>query len=1080
MGARRTRAVGGGAVVALTAGLALALPATATAAVSADSPLVINEVYGAGGSSGAVLDQDFVELYNKGTTAIDLSTHSLQYASAAGTGWNNRTTLTGSVGPGEYYLVGLATGSTGEPIPAPDHVGTNVNLSGTNGNVALSSSTAQLMCQTTSCATDDAVVDLVGFGDGAAFAGSAPAPSPSSTMSTGRTGFVNTADNGDDFTVADPTPNAVNPEPAPAPEPVDPTIATIAEIQGSEDTANLDGQTVTTTGVVTAAYPDGGLAGFNLQTGGTGGNRDDTDTSDGIFVYTDDAPVTVEIGDSVSVTGVVSEFFGLTQITSTPADIVDVVAPLPAVTPATTSGWPATDAEREKLESMLYAPGEFTVSNTFSLSQSSGTSFGEVGLAFGDKPLIQPTDVADAQDTAAVAAVEADNDARAVILDDGSTMRFGIGTVAPPYVSLTNPVQVGGTVNFTDGVIVGYGFDSFRFQPTSQVTQDTPVAERPSFTSSRTAAPEDVGGNLSVASFNVLNYFTTVGADLQGCTSFDDREGDPVTVNRCPDNGPRGAFEDEDLQRQQDKIVSAINLTDAAVTGLMEIENSASLGEEVDEATATLVAALNDAAGEQKWAFVPSSSELPPTEQQDVITNAIIYQPALVARLGESRALGDRSGSGEPFSNAREPLGQAFTPTDDGEPFFVAVNHFKSKGSAGPLEGDEDQNDGQARSNASRVAQAEALSEWVPTVLPEGVEASFLLGDFNSYTQEDPLQVLYADGYTNVNQAQTDADDAQADEYSYSFSGLSGSLDHVLANDAALERTTGSDNWTINSGEVLLLEYSRFNSHPTLFYADGPYRSSDHDPVIVGFESQVDDNPDPEPQPFPNATGRFFLTLVAGGSAQSTVTFGDAGDTGLTGDFDGDGTDEVGVFDDGLWTLGGPDGSVAASFSYGSPGDLPLVGDWDSDGTDTVGVYRSGVVFLRNTNTTGVADIAYTYGRSGDVPVAGDFDGDGDDTVGIRRASTWYLRNASPSTTGANAAELAVSYGRPGDLPLVGDFNADGVDALGVVRGNQWFLSNSNTRPTTNQQFSFGRPGDRPLAGSYAGFGFDGVGVFRI
>ncbi len=129
--------------------------------------------------------------------------------------------------------------------------------------------------------------------------------------------------------------------------------------------------------------------------------------------------------------------------------------------------------------------------------------------------------------------------------------------------------------------------------------------------------------------------------------------------------------------------------------------------------------------------------------------------------------------------------------------------------------------------------QATALRDWIPTVQGDA-DAVVLAGDFNSYGQEDPLQVLYAAGYENA---------APADEYSYSFSGLSGSLDHILINEAAQARSTGSDIWTINSGESIALEYSRYNYHGAVspvpatyrFYAADPYRSSDHDPVLLGL-----------------------------------------------------------------------------------------------------------------------------------------------------------------------------------------------------------------------------------------------------
>ena len=186
-----------------------------------------------------------------------------------------------------------------------------------------------------------------------------------------------------------------------------------------------------------------------------------------------------------------------------------------------------------------------------------------------------------------------------------------------------------------------------------------------------------------------------------GCTSFNDRTGDPVTVNGGCD--PRGAWDPDDLQRQQDKIVAAINALDADVVGLLEIENSARVDGVADEALGTLVDALNAAAGSTVWAFVPSSTELPPAAGQDVITNALIYKPAAVERTGESRALGDQSDDDEAFGNAREPIGQVFTPVGGGAPFFVAVNHFKSKGSAGPWPGDADAGDGQGASNESRV-----------------------------------------------------------------------------------------------------------------------------------------------------------------------------------------------------------------------------------------------------------------------------------------------------------------------------------------------------------------------------------------
>lgn len=600
---------------------------------------------------------------------------------------------------------------------------------------------------------------------------------------------------------------------------------TIAQVQGTGDASPLAGQTVTTSGVVTAVYATGGFRGYVIQTPGTGGGDAAGRTaSDAVFVFSQATAASVATGDLVQVTGAVSEYQGLTEITvASAAGLVQLDGDA-AVEPVTGT-WPADATAREALESMLYLPsGDLTVSNTYSTHQ-----YGEVGLAAGTTPLVQPTEVA-APGTPEYAAAVADNAARAVVLDDGASTNFLSAAntgLTPPYVSLENPVRVGAAASFTAPVVVDYRNNAWKLNPTLPLDAANPAGYPATFENDRTAAPEGLGeADVTVASFNVLNYFTTLGADTATCESYDDRTGDPVTVREGCDQ--RGAWDPEDLQRQQDKIVAAINALDADVVGLMEIENSARVDGDADEALATLVEALNAAAGAGTWAYVPSSAELPAADQLDTITNALIYRPAAVETVGDARALGTQSGDDQAFGNAREPIGQAFAPVGGGEQLFVVVNHFKSKGSAGPWPGDADAGDGQGASNESRVRQAEALRDWVPTVQGDA-EAVALVGDFNSYTQEDPLQVLYGAGYTDATMA------LDAGEYSYSFSGLSGSLDHVLLNEAALERATGADVWNINAGESVALEYSRYNAQGTLFYAADPYRSSDHDPVLVGL-----------------------------------------------------------------------------------------------------------------------------------------------------------------------------------------------------------------------------------------------------
>ncbi|MBU4464493.1 MAG: ExeM/NucH family extracellular endonuclease [Actinobacteria bacterium] len=812
-----------GAVIAGT----LTLPSAASAAVSPTAPVVINEVYGGGGNSGAPVNRDFVEIYNPGAAAVDLTGWSVQYASAAGTTFQ-MTPLQGSIAAGGYLLVGEGSGTNGAALTV-DISGT-IPMSASSGVIALTNTAMALAGCGTTCAQAATVVDFVGYGATANVAGSGAAPGLSNTTSASRnSAHANTANNSADFTAGAPSPTAAGTvvDPGPGTEPVS---VSIADIQGTGTASPYAGQNVTTTGVVTASYPTGGFAGYVIQTAGSGGNLDlRTHTaSDAVFVYARNATTEVALGQTVSVTGAVSEFSGLTEITVAPG-AAKVLPDAPAPVAASVS-WPTTDAQRESLESMLIAPkGDFTVTNTYSTNQ-----YGEVGLASGTTPLHQPTDVARPGSPEA-AAVIADNAARAVSLDDGQSTNFlsaANTALTPAYVSLTEPIVVGASVSFSAPLIVDWRNNTWKLNPTTPLVGDGTGHDQVAFANTRTAAPASVGGDISVASFNVLNYFTTLGEQNPACVAYNDRTGNGLTVrDGCE---LRGAWDAADLERQQAKIVTAINDLDASVVGLMEIENSARLGEPADEATATLVAALNAAAGTTKWAFVPSSTELPAAALQDVITSAIIYQPALVSRVGASRALGTQSGADQAFGNAREPIAQVFAPANGGKQFLFVVNHFKSKGSAGPWPGDADTGDGQGSSNESRVRQATALRDWVASI-QGSVSSVALAGDFNSYGQEDPLQVLYQAGYVDAEQALGTA------KSSYSFGGLSGSLDHVLLNQAALGRATGTDIWNINSGESVALEYSRYNTVGTLFYAPDEYRSSDHDPVKVGLARGVDD-----------------------------------------------------------------------------------------------------------------------------------------------------------------------------------------------------------------------------------------------
>ena len=181
----------------------------APAARSASSDMVISQVYAGGGNSGATFTNDFVELFNRGSSAIDLSSWSIQYASASGTTWQ-ATALTGSVQPGRYFLVQLASAAAiGSPLPAPDAIGTS-NLAQTGGKVAVVRSTTLLTCGASagSCSANALVADLIGYGSAADYEGAEAASALSSTTAALRAGAgcTDTDANASDFSSETPAP----------------------------------------------------------------------------------------------------------------------------------------------------------------------------------------------------------------------------------------------------------------------------------------------------------------------------------------------------------------------------------------------------------------------------------------------------------------------------------------------------------------------------------------------------------------------------------------------------------------------------------------------------------------------------------------------------------------------------------------------------------------------------------------------------------------------------------------------------------------------------------------------------------
>jgi hypothetical protein len=217
------------------------------------------------------------------------------------------------------------------------------------------------------------------------------------------------------------------------------------------------------------------------------------------------------------------------------------------------------------------------------------------------------------------------------------------------------------------------------------------------------------------------------------------------------------------------------------------------------------------------------------------------------------------------------------------------------------------------------------------------------------------------------------------------------------------------------------------------------------------------------------------------GVSQVAFNYGDAGQTPVAGDWNGDGVDSPGLFRGttaNWWLANSFTGTTDAGFVYGSPGMTPVVGDWNGNGNDSVGVKTGGRWHVSNSNSGLPASSVFTFGNpSGDIPLAGDWDGNGTETPGLYRTSNraFYLSN---SPTGSLVTGIAL--GIAGDVPVVGDWNGDGKDSIGVFRSNNsgWYLSNG-LDGTAEIVFAYGSPGDKPVVGDWDGNRTDTPGVVR-
>ena len=560
----------------------------------------------------------------------------------------------------------------------------------------------------------------------------------------------------------------------------------IYTIQGNGSGSPVDGDAVFTEGVVTAVYQGvDQLNGFYIQD--ETGDSDDT-TSDGIFVFTS---MNVTAGDAVRVAGTVDEYFDLTEITSVSSILVcgtGTILPTNISLPV-----PTLDTWEQYEGMLLDFPQGLYVTEHYVLGR-----YGEVSLSVNDR-LYNPTNIT--TPGAAAIAQQDLNDRSRIQLDDTYTNQNRDPISYPGSgLTYTNTLRGGDYVASLTGVL-DYSFGVYKVQPVGAV--DFTVAN------TRTVAAEDVGGNLTVASFNVLNYFNGDGAGGGFPTS-------------------RGADTPTEFVRQRVKIVNAIVAMDADIIGLMEIEND---GYDSLSAIQDLVNGLNDATAAGTYAFIDPGVS---TIGTDEIAVGLLYKPANVTLAGGPEILDSTVITTFNDLKNRPVLAQSFMDNASGATVTVAVNHFKSKGSDCDDLGDPDTGDGQGNCNLTREAAAEALVSWLATdPTNSGSAYSLIIGDLNSYAMEDPIMAITDAGYSNLL-----SQFGGLYAYSYVFSGQHGYLDHALSSPSLTPFVTGATTWHINSDEPISLDYNEefktVNQLITL-YGEGPYRASDHDPVVVGL-----------------------------------------------------------------------------------------------------------------------------------------------------------------------------------------------------------------------------------------------------
>ena len=742
-------------------GFALATVLAASAAANAAGQVVISQVYGGGGNSGATLTNDFIELHNNTNVPVSVEGWSVQYGSAAGTS-QQVTRLAGTIPAGSYYLVQEALGAGGTiPLPTPEATGT-IAMSATSGKVFLVNDTTAVACSSsaTGVTCTGSIVDTVGFGN-ANFSETAPTPTLSNTTAAirGDAGCADTDNNSADFTVGAPNPrNSASPAFV-CTDQVNPpgTPARIHDIQGRAHISPMSGQTVTAVpGIVTSVRSNG----FTMQDP----NADaDPATSEAIFVFGASAAAQVHLGDSILVQGVVAEFrqgndaanLSRTEINN---PVVTVVSSGNQLPPPVILGAGGRAIPSGAFTTM---PGDLeSSSHTFDPVNNAldfFESLEDMQVQFNNAVAVGPTN------SFGETPLMADSASGAALRSIRGGVMAGPGNFNPQRLIITDTLVPTPSVNTGDQLgtvtaIVDYGFGDYMFAITSPLTVTSANLQQEE--TNLTGTPS----KLTIGSFNVENLAPTDPASKFSAL------GAQVADNlHSPDIVALMEIQDNDGARN-DGVVDATTTFNLLIGAIHAAGGPTYQFRSIDP--------VNDQDGGQPggnirvgFLFNPARVSFidrpggSPTAQTTVVSGS--SGPQLSASPGRIQ---DANGA---FSSSRKPLAGEFM--FNGRHLFVIANHFNAKGGDDPLEGH--RQPPVEVTLPQRLQQAGVVNAFVANIENLDKNAAIVvLGDLNDFEFSETLANLKTGGAL----VDTVLSLPEDERYTFVFEGNSEVLDHIL------------------------------------------------------------------------------------------------------------------------------------------------------------------------------------------------------------------------------------------------------------------------------------------------------------